>query len=250
MVYQISKWAKNNTRKARLILLLLHLVFIADAFIFGQILSEKNVIFPEETIIISLTVFLTAFFIYPVKSKSGKFIKNSKLFPYSFKKHKITDFIIVLCSFILVLTVSNRISLSNTVHLRLISESYAADFKDNTVNENSPEKKIFIKSLPDNNESPVEFREKKDNIFKKILFKNNEFNWALMGFILLVVLLGLIASLGVSMLACNIYCGGSEIVGWIILVSGESLIAFLGVWAIKRFLRRQEKNKISEEVID
>lgn len=249
MVFKFSKWASVNKTKAQIILVFLHLFFVIDAYILGRILSEKDVLLSKESLIVILIIFLTAFFIYPLKNRSGKYIKNSRILSYSFKRHKVTDLVIAMCSFLLILTVSNRQGSDDNKKIWFLNQTYAADVKESKL---SNEHISFNKEISNNafskdkNNEKIKDKKIRKSIFEKLfLKKNGKFNWALLGFILLIAVLGMAATFGISILACNIACSGNEIFAWILLAGGEGLIALLGVWAIKKFLKKQELKKLN-----
>jgi len=106
MIYKMTVWAAKNKRTALLAAVFIQLIMIINGFILGKILFNSGVVINEYVKYIAFGMFMTAVFFYPVKAYKDslfKFDLHSKLFKYTFRKHKILDLVIAASSLIFII---------------------------------------------------------------------------------------------------------------------------------------------------
>lgn len=231
---KLSKFAKKNPVKARLIITFAHIVLPFLAIYFGASLYDFNVVLPVVLIPVLVTVFVIATCLYPNKKRKSGFFK------YSFRRQKSLDFAFVVVYFFLIATSANSI------------------FYEPQATNTATAKPVFIAKTPIQETA-------KDNVFQKPAKQIKQFRKSLRvkirtlkktnkqsdkgGMVALKVLLILLTLLGavvlgyfIFALGCNLACSGSEAAAWVVWIGGYlGLLAglFFAIRAIIRMDRDQ-----------
>jgi len=248
----LTYWAAKNRKKAVGIMVLLHFILIFNGLYLGKLLLEKDILLNEVFLYIGIGMFVVAYFLYPVRAKKNSLFKydlNSKVFKYSFLRHKILDVISSLAAFILI-TYTANISYSGEEFTGLFSrELKAADYqsveKSKTVENtysltHQKDLKEKIKYSEKNSIKKL-FKFKAKSKIRKIFKKQTtSTDWNFIGKMALVILLCLAATIGLAILSCYILCAGFEVLGVLVLTGGMTGLIALSIVLIKNIIRKRE----------
>ncbi len=220
---KISYWAKNNARKARLLIAVIKLSLVLIACYLGITLNGMGIFLPANTIlpVLGLLV-LTAALFYP----SGQ---------TNYTRQKICDFTLAACSFIMFVTVTstqeNSISSPSRIYGRSIMVSHP------------PTAEEILKSLPGRDKSSLTRVEKRIlkkefsrqlKIFTKATIKGDSQKageaWKII--LLIIGVLGLLLLL--SALVCTLSCNGSAAGAIVVAILGLAGVIWLTAILIKR----------------
>ena len=244
-------WAAKHRTAAIMIMIALHLILMINGFIAGKMLIEKGIILNKFFFFTAILIFVIAFFFYPVKAAKNslfKFDYNSKLFKYSFIRHKFLDVLSAVSAFLMILYASNLNYSDKSFSIWFLQDVKASDYQSQkqtvasfanseTVKferiklDTQKNKKIRLTSV---------FKQKAKTKIKTVLKKNTpDSNYFALKFAL-IILLSLAATFGLAILACAVICNGFEVLGVLIFVSGLTGLILLSVFFIKKIFRRRE----------
>jgi len=100
---QISIWASKHVVLARFLLTFIHIALVGIACLLGFLLFLDEIIIEKRAIFLLWTVFLVAYFLYPLKNPRYPFWKKS------FRKQKVLDLLIASSIFLILLSMANRV---------------------------------------------------------------------------------------------------------------------------------------------
>jgi hypothetical protein len=240
---KLSLWAKKNQRKARLIIIVSHLLIILLAWFTGREISGLSDNLPGYLKIIFALVFIIALFTYPVKKSMPG---------YSYAKQKSCDFLLALSTFGMVtgITASGEISFGS------LSPLYATSPSTINNNKKDPTAEQILASLKHRDKSTLTRAEKR---ILKAEFKNQLKIWTIAkisgnkeeGDKAGLLILAIIGAVGlfflVAALSCSLACNGSDAAAIVVLLLGTAAIV-LGLLAIIRSINRKKRKTVGTQV--
>lgn len=230
---QISYWARRNPKKARIYIILLHIMLMGLAIYTGTGLLEFGLIIPAWLPFALLPLFISLYFFYP----SHKNIKTGFSRMRQYRLQKSLDFCSAIFSFVLVCYVANNISLP------FISSVSGARIETSKKNDSKLTAEEILASLSHRDKSTLtrsekrilksEFKKQLKVYVKAKLTKDDETAAKAV-----LIILSIIAAVGITILlavlACNIACNGSEAGAIILLSLGLTITIFLLIYVIKK----------------
>ena len=239
---QLSRWAKKNPWKSRLIIIVSHLLILLLAWFTGSQISGLSDELPGYLKIIFVLVFLIAAFSYPVKRSNIRF---------SYVKQKTCDFLLVLSTFGMV----TGIAASGEVSFGSLSPLYAST--PLAINsKGDPTAAEILASLKHRDKSSLTRVEKR---ILKAEFKKQLKVWTLAkvagnkeeGGKAGLLILAIIGALGlfylVVALSCSLSCNGSDAAAIAVFVLGTAAIVF-GLIAVIRSINRKKRKGTGTQV--
>ena len=234
---QLSLWAKKNPRKARLIIIVSHLLIVLLAWFTGSEISGLSDELPAYLKMIFVLVFIIAAFSYPVK----------KTMPgYSYAKQKACDFLLALSTFGMV----TGIAASGEITFGSLSPLYAST-PSAINNKKDPTAEQILASLKHRDKSSLTRAEKR---ILKAEFKKQLKIWTLAkisgnkeeGDKAGLLILAIVGAVGlfflVAALSCSLACNGSDAASIVVLLLGTAAIV-LGLLAVIRSINRKKRQK-------
>ncbi len=240
----LTIWAARNRRKALFIMIILHLLLIINGIAAGKMLIEKEIILNIWFRNFAVLLFLIAFFFYPVKAGKYSLFKydsDSKIFRYSFFKHKMLDTLSSVSAFMMILYVANISFSENNLSVWFVQDLKAADFQTQksktAVAENY--KISDVKSL--NSETKIlDKQSSKHKLIKKLRKNKPQTDWGFIGKLILIIVLSLAATFVLAILSCAILCNGFEVLGILLFSGGLLGLISLSIFFIKKLIRKRE----------
>ena len=242
----ISHWAKSNPWKARLIIIVSHILIVLLAWFTGSEISGLSDILPVYLKIIFVFVFIIAAFSYPVQ-KDGSIGKSK----YSYAKQKTCDFLLVLSTFGMV----TGIAASGEISFASLSPLYASTAS--AIHSNGdPTAAEILASLKHRDKNSLTRAEKR---ILKTEFKRQLKIWTLAkisgnkeeGGKAGLVILAIVGAVGlfylVAALSCSLSCNGSDAAAVVVLLLGTAAIV-LGLLAVLRSIKRKRKRTIETQI--
>lgn len=249
-------WAAKNRVKAIAIIVLLHVVLIKTALYTGKLLFENEIVLSQTFFYSVIAFFIAIFFFYPVKTRKKGFSKydlNTKIFKYSYRRHKFLDILSSAAAFLIIIYAGN-VSLSGN-NFKLLRETgiIAADYKTAPANnkknlaENYSTKKLKnkIKNFKYSNRKKIRelYKEKIKSKFS-VKKKDSLFDWKLVLKIFLIAVLMTAVSFVIAVLSCAILCNGFEVLAILLFSVGIIGLTVLSIYWIKHLIRKKEKSLI------
>ena len=240
---QLSLWAKNNSRKARLIIIVSHILILLLAWFTGSEISGLSDELPGYLKIIFVLVFIITAFIYPVK-------KNNP--GYSYAKQKTCDFLLALSTF----GMMTGIAASGEIKFGSLSPLYASTPSAINNNKKDPTAEQILASLKHRDKSSLTRAEKR---ILKAEFKKQLKIWTLakisgnkqQGDNAGLIILAIIGAVGlfflVAALSCSLACNGSDAAAIVVLLLGTAAIV-LALIAIIRSINRKKRKWLESQV--
>ena len=241
----LSIWAKKNPRKARLIIIVSHVLILLLAWFTGSNISGLSETLPGYLKIIFVLVFIIAAFSYPVK-KDLSIAKSG----FSYAKQKTCDFLLALSTFGMV----TGIAASGEVSFGSLSPLYANTPSAINSNKKDPTAEQILASLKYRDKSTLTRLEKR---ILKAEFKKQLKIWTLAkisgnkeeGGNAGLLILAIVGAVGlfylVAALSCSLSCNGSDAAAIVVLILGTAAIV-LGLLAVIRSLKRKRKRTESQ----
>jgi hypothetical protein len=230
---QISYWARRNPKKARIYIILLHIMLMGLAIYTGTGLLEFGLIIPAWLPYALLPLFISLCFFYP----SHNNIKTGFSRMRKYRLQKSLDLCSAIFSFVLICYVANNISLP------FISTASGARIETSKKNNSKPTAEEILASLSHRDKSTLtrsekrilksEFKKQLKVYVKAKLTKDDEAA-AKAVFIILSIIGAVGLTILLAALACNLACNGSEAGAILLLLLGISAIVFLLILVIKK----------------
>lgn len=239
---QLSLWARNHKRKARIAMVFAWLMLTALAIIIGTTLNELSIELPSTVLLTTVALFFAAIFYYPLHSQKSFYGADA-----FYIKQKSCDLVLAACSFCMTLYVANK---PGTL-FQHYGNLYAATVIEPSVLKDSTTKtyksiKDFSSSMKNEDGKMLKWKERKKLLkqqVKAIKTSGDMTN----GEKTLLTILSVLVALGllflVASLACNLSCNGSEAAAIIVGVGGAGLVVFLLVLAIRGIHGKKKKRK-------
>lgn len=236
---QLSLWAKGNPWKARLIIIVSHILILLLAWFTGNEISGLSDELPGYLKIIFVLVFVIAAFSYPVKKSKTV---------YSYAKQKTCDFLLVLSTFGMV----TGIAASGEISFGSLSPLYASTPSAINNNKKDPTAEQILASLKYRDKNSLTRVEKR---ILKAEFKKQLKIWTLAkisgnkeeGGKAGLLILAIVGAVGlfflVASLSCSLSCNGSDAAAIVVLLLGTAAIV-LGLLAVIRSINRKKRKKI------
>ena len=232
---QLSLWARKNPRKARLIIIVSHLLILLLAWFTGREISALSDELPGYLKIIFVLVFIIAAIIYPVKSKPG----------YLYAKQKTCDFLLALSTFGMV----TGIAASGEISFGSLSPLYASTPSAINNNKKDPTAEQILASLKHRDKSSLTRAEKRilKTEFKKQLkiwtfakITGNKEEGSKAGLVILAIIGAVGLFFLVASLSCSLSCNGSDAAAIVVLLLGTAAIV-LGLLAVLRAIKKKKR---------
>jgi short-subunit dehydrogenase len=243
---QLSYWARNNKWKARLLIILSWIALTFLGIYIGTNLSNWGIQLPRVMLGIVITSFLLTVFLYPLQKQKGQKGNGP-----AYYRQKTFDLVLAVCSFSMVIYVSNNpdvlfqqsenLYAASSIPSSLPKDSSARSYKSNAE---------FSASLKDENGNPLKWKERKKLLKKQVkgikssrdLSGGEKF---LLTFLACLAAAGLLYLVGA--LSCSLSCAGSEAAAIIVGIGGLGLVIFLLVITI-RSIHGKNKRKAKKQV--
>lgn len=238
---QLSAWAKVNPNSTRFIIVVLHILLVNLGIYTGISLYNLGILFPLSPLYGITICFVLLALLYPV----GKQWANKLQKKDYYVVRKSFDFLVVTCSFVMVVLVAN--SSFNSSYGETVNASVYEKGVDKTKNPTAQE---ILASLSHRDKSSLSRSEKRilKKEFKRLLplyvkakLRKDDDTAGKIA-LTLVAIIGAVGLLYIiAALACNLSCSGSE--GAAILVSLLGLIGviFLLVIVIQKIYHKKPK---------
>lgn len=244
---KLSVWAKHNPRKARIIIIVSHILLIGLAWFAGSELSFISKKPPEFIVYLFVLMFFIAAIAYPFKKNKSEREKGS-----FYIKQKTCDFSLAASLFGMVLCLS-----ANDKNVLPFYTSSQASVVSISVKKENPTAAEILASLKYRDKSTLTRSEKRilKQEFNKQLKKytiaklsGNKEAAGNAGLIILSIIVALGLLYLVAALACSLSCNGSDAAAAAVLVLGIAGIV-IGFIAVIRAIKRGPRNKkVTEKV--
>ncbi len=230
---QISYWARRNPKKARVTIIVLHIILIGLAIYTGEGLKELGSIIPAWLPYALLPLFISMYFFYPSHNNIKTGISKMR----KYRLQKSLDFCSAVFSFVLVCYVANNVSLP---YISIVS---GASIETITKEGSKPTAEEILSSLSHRDKSTLtrsekrilksEFKKQLKVYVKAKLTKDDEAA-AKAVFIILSIIGAVGLTFLLAALACSLSCNGSEAGAILLLIFGITAIVLLLILAIKK----------------
>lgn len=242
---KLSRWAKENPRKARITIILGHFALVTIALFTGESFTELGIQFPAWLLFLFLSVFILAAAFYPCR-KNRKPINNELYYI----RQKSCDWLLAASTFLMILCLANK----NTASVNFFQPVSASSGITHIKETKKPTAAEILASLEYRDKSTLTRSEKR--ILKqefKTQLKNyvaaklsgNKAEGDRAGLIILAIIgaLGLLFLL--AALSCGIACNGAEGLAIAVLILGTAGIIWALI-AVIRAIKRGRKKEMKE----
>lgn len=234
---KISYWAKRHTQAARVLIVCVRLILVALAWFTGMELNKTGIILPYSIIYFSSFLLLSiVILVYPQRKKTTR---TSKVL---YLKQKACDFIMPLCSFVVIASAVNNTGIASSQ-----SNAYG-----NFIIKNPARQDIHASGNTKKMLSRTKKRILRKEFFKQLKIytaakitgdeKTSGKAWK--------IALAIIAAVGLTYLlaglACSLSCGGSDVAALLVLVLGIGGIVFGMIALMKRIHRGPPPQEVKE----
>ncbi|MEP7279675.1 MAG: hypothetical protein ABI813_13580 [Bacteroidota bacterium] len=238
---KLSVWASHHRGKARILIVLMHLLLFVLAVNTGNSLMQLGIYPATFFIYIPVLLFFAVVFLYPSRWRSA--LRFSKRQWYAIRKS--LDFILSACFFILVCFIANYYGRMQATGL--VTTAEAADVANNP---EKPTAATILTSLAYRDKSTLtrtekrilknEFRKQLGIYAKAKLTRDDE-----AGKKAVFIILSIIGAIGLCVLlaglACSIACNGSAVGAVVVGVLGLAGILWLLIFVINKIKLHQKK---------
>ncbi|MEM6801477.1 MAG: hypothetical protein AAF696_08735 [Bacteroidota bacterium] len=248
LIYQLSKWARQNPKKSRLIITLASILSAGLSYYFGIYLYTQAFVFPDLLAWTFCCLAILSFWFYPEGDK------HKRYYIKSFKQRKNMDFLIYVIGVLLIVYVGNRRS-------HEVWNDQSLSISDSQIFEQAvPNKMIhFASSVKGANPAKPAFSLSRKEINKQLRKQIREFRKIIkaeikelkakrkkgerstgVNVLLTILTLFLMYALGVLMvgLACSISCNGNGTLAAVVLILGWGGIIAGGILVIRKIFQR------------
>lgn len=240
---KISLWAKHHRLAAIIIIIISKILLAIIAIWFGLLLLENNVHIPIVVLIPTLIFLVIVALLYPTDRTSG--LSKKKFYI----RQKSCDFVIVVCSFIMIGILANN-SMPAIFTNSAIASSVSKD-KNPKADEILASLKYRDKSTLTHKEKRILKKEFKNQlgIYLKAKITGNKAASDKAWLIILTIIGAIGLFLVVATLACGVGCGGSEAGAGLILIIGTAAIIWGTIALIKRIKHGPKQKKTEPEAV-
>ena len=226
---RISLWAHQHKSTARIFLLFFYVLLHFTGFFLGDIYDSFNIQFTPLFYQVAIIMTLLGWFTYP-------FWKRKHVYKHLFVREKISHLLLVSATFLFIVYAgnafnNNRNSFGNSGQAASIiySTNAAISSETSTINKRVS-KKSWRKKI----------RTEIQNL-RKIYRQSTDRQKTL--YITLAIFGAIFLGLGITALACNISCSGSEALGAVLFFGGLAGLIFGVIRIIKRINRGHPRNR-------
>lgn len=241
---EISRWARNNKKLTRLLLVGAHLLLTLLAYKMGTWLYDLNVLIPAPLLWLALVLSLLVFFVYP----SGSATKKSNSGKQGFAFRKICDGMLAVCTFLMIVQQSNQAaSTGNMIFLSNWTSSLQASLPAPARSTPEVAKKTWREQSKGFLNKFFKWKERKtflENKFRKI---EKKYPSPTTGEKVLLTVLGAVGAIVlfylVALAACSLSCNGAETAGTIVAVVGIAGILFLFYLLMRHLYKKKPEEQ-------
>lgn len=226
---KISFWAKSHSRTARICIILIKILLILMALFVGRTLAEMEITVPVNLGFCTLFILIGVALLYPSRSSA---IYSGR---YFYAKQKSCDFLLAICTFIMMVGIANNQLYHVTAH-----SSYA---NTNITLSKPPTAEEIIASLKYRDKKTLTKQEKKIlkkefkkqlKIFTTATLNGNKKDADNAGLVVLVIIGAIGLTILLSALVCSLSCGGAEGLAVAVALLGLTAIIWASVVLIRR----------------
>ena len=245
---QLSVWAKNHKRAARLIIILSFVILTFLGILTGLLLTDLNIILSPTTYFVFSILFCTGLLFYPSKRLRRKYSAHA-----FYIRQKSCDALLAASTFCMLIFTGNQ----PEQIFRHFQFANASEFstipaipKDSSLKKYKPINE-FSASMKDANGNLLKWKERKKLLKEQVrsVKKNPELSEG--GKVALIVLSALVALgliLLVTSLACELSCNGSEGAAVLVGIGGTALIIFLLIITIRGITGKKRRKKTVPDI--
>ena len=228
---KISRWASRHKWPARLLIVISFIFLNCLGLFLGNALTVSQFTIPSLWIYATAFIFITGFITYPSRKQKGSY-KNF------YKSQKISDFVLVSTTFLLVIGFGNHYHLQK--NQSPFQFAYANATELTAINKSSSRESSII---PKKKKSLIKtWKSKLKENIRKI---KKEYKDASPGERTALIILSIIVALGLLFLvlsiSCSLSCAGSDGAALVVGLLGTGLILFVLTRVIKRINRGRPK---------
>ena len=236
---KLSRWAKENPWKARIIIILAHAALVTIALVTGENLTAIGIQLPGWILTLFLYVFILAIIFYPSRQKRTAFKKDLYYF-----RQKSCDWLLAASTFFMILCLANK----NTASIYFFQPASASNGISLTKETKKPTAAEILASLDYRDKSTLTRSEKKilKQEFKKQLknyvaakLSGDKAEGDRAGLIILAIIAALGLLYLLTALSCGIACSGAEGLAIVVLLLGTAGI----IWALIAVIRAIKRGK-------
>lgn len=222
---KLSFWAKNNRKKAIIIIVFSHF-FLAGIAIVGGLWAFANDYFISHKMMMFLTiVFGLSIFFYPIKGQQRGWLK------YSYLRQKSMDFCMTFSYLLLILSFTNQKAFELVENLNYMTAS--AQF---IVHKVKPNHSASKKTLRQQLKKARKVLKAKLKVLKKTVQTSKDNSVEKGALTLLIILAACLFLYFIVVFSCNLMCNGQAQAAFTVLIGGSALVIALAVLAIRRLL--------------
>lgn len=246
---QISFWAKGHKWQSRILIILIYIMLNACGIYAGKLLFELNVLLPTFYFSICVIITMILWLGYPANKKY-----NNRSTGNSYVRRKFIDFSLSLVTFLMIVFAGNHWN-NPDIKTGLVFASKLTPVSNDRGIQNHPLIKSFKADLQRKDVTQLTNKDKLRLIKKQVkgIQQNKETSKGEKAvLIILSVLVALVLLFGLTALACNIACSGSEALAILVAVLGSVVIVALLVKVINLINKPKvpKANTITEPVIE
>lgn len=232
----ISFWAKHNPWKARLFIVLIHILLATTGYWVGNEILSYNIQLPAFLLFVFILLFIAAAIVYPIKKKGNYF------------RQKICDFTLAASSFFMIVCLANNQNLPATIYNSISASSSVST----TLKKEKPMAEEILASLKHRDKSTLSKTEKRilKKEFKEQLkiysiakVKGNKKDAGDAGLIILAIVAALGLLYLVAAISCGIACNGADGAAVVVAVLGTAAVILGLILVIKRINRGPRKKE-------
>jgi hypothetical protein len=239
---KLSIWARQHPWKARIIIILSHILLLLLALVTGKELSLSTIQLPAYLLYMFVILFITAAFFYPSEKE-----KKSLSRKISYIKQKTCDFTLAAATFGMVVCISNE-ALNPVQSFYPVAAGSITSLPPN----DKPTAQEILASLKHRDKSTLTRSEKRIlkqelkeqlKVYVNAKLKGNKSEGGDAGLIILAIVGALGLLYVVAVLACNLSCNGSEGAAVTLAVLGTAAVIFGLIMVIRAIVRKSRKKK-------
>lgn len=225
----ISFWAKNHKTASRVLIIVIYVLLNVIGIFLGDILFSMGIVLSPLFYAVAIVISILGLLIYP--SRKSRVSRKNFYF-----QQKSADIILLIATFIFIIYTGNSFYNSDFKGSPIASASNSIYVSINHSSTTIMKRKVVVSKKHGDKKLKNVIRE-----FRKKYKSSTKGQKTLYIIISAIVAAGLI--MGVSALACNIACSGSEALAYIVLFLGLGGIIFGLVKIIQRINRGGPKKK-------
>jgi hypothetical protein len=230
----ISRWGAQHIKYSRIIIVLCHLLLVAQAIMLGLWTSAMQMETGTWITIGIGNIFFIAYLLYPwFKADRG-------FFKYSYLRQKALDFILVISYFLIIVGGVNQFVAPGLSGSESIVEARFIVYHHNPGKDTNQGSELTYKTKV--KALKKQLRAELIQLKQTLKAKNDKGGVVIVKILLVLLSVGLALALAylIAVLACGVACSGTEGLAWVILIVGWAGAIWLLVLALKAILRRRQ----------